>query len=149
MTQVAHIESTALQNPLQHAVARASKQDEFVRVVLEVCGDTYLPVSDLIHKPDISVLVEDANKLSIKLSDAYTRGKLGRVDHPVGTTRYAYGKPNTAQAMMSQKAPRSATPRSTISAHKPVRLVLGFPDAEEALTFLLQNRSAHRYLLIE
>lgn len=144
MTQ---INTTDLQNPLQNAIARASKQDEFVSTILNVCGENYLPVSELIHKPDVRMLVEDANKLSIKLSDAYTRGKLGRVDHPVGTTRYAYGKPNTAQAMMSQKAPRSTMPRiTTISAHKPYRIVLEFPDAEEALSFLMQSRNALKYV---
>ena len=147
MTQVAELSPTDLQNPMQHAIARASKLEQFVEAVLAACGDNYLPVSELIHKPGVRMLVDDANKLSIRLSDAYTRGKLGRVDHAVGTTKYAYGKPNTEQAKMSHKAPRSAMPRRpVITAHKPVRIVLDFPSSDEALEFLMQNRHALKYV---
>lgn len=147
MTQVAALNPAELQNPMQHAIAQVSKLQQFVDAVLKVCGDNYLPVSELIHKPEIRVLVDDANKLSIKLSDAYTRGKLGRVDHPMGTTRYAYGKPGTPQAQMSQKAPRNVASRTpAISAHRPVKMVLEFPDSDEALQFVMQNKRVLKYL---
>lgn len=151
MTQLAQINPQDLQNPMQQAIAQVSKAQQFIDAVLKACGDNYLPVSELIHKPEISKLVDgDSNKLSIKLSDAYTRGKLSRVDHPVGTTKYAYGKYDPEQALTSQKAPRSATPRTpAITAHKPVRMMLVFPDADEALSFLMHNRSALKYLANE
>ena len=148
MNQVATIDPTALQNPMQKAIAKVSQVDIFVKAVLEVCGDSYLPVSELIHKPAIRALIGDANKLSIKLSDAYTRGKLGRVDHHVGTTRYAYGKPNTEQALMSNKAPRSTVTRvpKVISANRPVSLILEFSDSDEALQFLLQHNHVLKHI---
>lgn len=151
MSQAVEINPAELQNPMQRAIAQASRADTFADIVIKACGDEYLPVSALIHKPEIRKLgIDDANKLSIKLSDAYTRGKLGRVDYHVGTTRYAYGKPNTEQAQMSQRAPRNVAPRNpVISAHRPVRMVFEFPDSDEALQFVMQYSHVLKYLKSE
>ncbi|HEY6020589.1 MAG TPA: hypothetical protein VIY48_12075 [Candidatus Paceibacterota bacterium] len=139
----------ALQNPLQHAIAKASKRQELIDAVIQVCGDQFIPSSELFHKPEIRKLVEDSNKLSIYLSDAYHAQKLGRVDYHVGTTRYAYGKPGAKGAKMSQRkrgvamktanALEVARPQpAAITAHKPVQITLQFEDAEEALDFMMK-----------
>lgn len=140
----------ALQNPLQHAIAKASKRQELIDAVIKACGDTFIPSSELFHKPEIRKLVDDSNKLSIYLSDAYHAQKLGRVDYHVGTTRYAYGKPGAKGAKMSQRkrgvavktagAIEVARPQreAVITAHKPVQITLQFEDAEEALEFMMK-----------
>ena len=138
-----HQQQTELQNPIQAAIAKVTKQQQFVDAVISACADNYLPSSELFHKPEVRKMVKDPNHLSIQLSAAYQRGDLGRVPHAEGTTRYAYGKPNTPQAMMAQTAQArkvvGINERKQVTAHRPVQITLQFQDSEEALHFLMKN----------
>lgn len=140
MTQAHAFQPQApLQNPMQAAVARVSKQQQVVDAVLAVCAGSYLPAYELILNPDIKKLVPDANKLSIILSEAFKRGKLGRISFPSGTTKYAYG-PKTGGAPVERsviKKHRLALPRKYTVTHTTAnpKLVLEQLQNNPALQF--------------